>query len=571
MAYCSKCGTQLSDGEKFCPKCGNPCGDISYNTTEEGSSKSRKPLFITLAILVVFALIGGGWYFWNNQSKDYSLEGLAKVINNYDYLDNFYEGMARVTKGDKIGFIDKMGNEVIPCKFDPLEMDANLNFSNGLALVCKDNNVFYINKKGEKAFPFNYDWTCGFSEGYAIVEKGEKYGFIDTSGKEIVPCIYDYVNSFSDGMAAVIKDNKYGYIDTKGNLVIPITLEGIDEMGEASAFREGFAQIEKEGKVGFIDKSGKVVIPCKYNSASYFWDGMSIVTNGGKYGYIDTNGNEVIPCKYDSAAPFSEGLAFVSIGEKTWSIDKNGNEVFACPYSDVSMFNEGLARISKQNANSTIAGFIDRNGKEIIPCAYVTWHDFSEGLVAVSKDGIKGYVDKNGKSTFDYLSEETKASILAKIKREEQEQKRLEEEERRKWEEENKPSNRFYSFIENDSYVWEASVPYGAVKGNIDALYFEPVNKVAGKVSLVCFSSDFTSFSLKWSGNGNYTINDNAIQFHVKNPIVNISEADNDEWSETYMMIIENNGDGVRLVSEKTNQIFTQKTKHIDNPMTKYK
>jgi hypothetical protein len=52
---------------------------------------------------------------------------------------------------------------------------------------------------------------------------------------------------------------------------------------------------------------------------------------------------------------------------------------------------------------------------------------------------------------------------------------------------------------------------------------------------------------------------------------INISEADNDEWSETYMMIIENNGDGVRLVSEKTNQIFTQKTKHIDNPMTKYK
>ena len=97
MAYCSKCGTQLSDGDKFCPKCGNPCGDSSYHTTEEGSSKSREPLFITLAVIVVLVLIGGGWYFWNNQSKDNPLEGLAKVINNYDYLDNFYEGMARAT------------------------------------------------------------------------------------------------------------------------------------------------------------------------------------------------------------------------------------------------------------------------------------------------------------------------------------------------------------------------------------------------------------------------------------------------------------------------------------------
>ena len=186
MAFCTNCGTQLSDGAKFCPKCGNPCGETSYNTTEESCSKSKnskKPLIMTLAVIIILALLAGGWYFWKNQSDGYSLEGLAKVINNYDHIDNFYEGMARVTKDDKTGFIDKMGNEVIPCKYDPLEIDANQEFSDGLALVCKDNKIFYINKKGEKAFPFNYDSTCGFSEGYAIVEKDEKYGFIDTTGR----------------------------------------------------------------------------------------------------------------------------------------------------------------------------------------------------------------------------------------------------------------------------------------------------------------------------------------------------------------------------------------------------
>ena len=133
------------------------------------------------------------------------------------------------------------------------------------------------------------------------------------------------------------------------------------------------------------------------------------------------------------------------------------------------------------------------------------------------------------------------------------------------------PGERFYSFLESGSYVWEAPVPHGELKGNIDALFFVPVNKTVGKVSLVSFNRDFTSFSLRWSGNGSYTISDNVVQFTVKNPIRNISEGDNDEWSESYMLIIENDGDGVRLISEKSKQTFIQKSKHIDNPMTKYK
>ena len=37
MAFCSKCGTQLSDGAKFCPKCGNPTG----STQKESSSTDK--------------------------------------------------------------------------------------------------------------------------------------------------------------------------------------------------------------------------------------------------------------------------------------------------------------------------------------------------------------------------------------------------------------------------------------------------------------------------------------------------------------------------------------------------
>ena len=425
MAYCAKCGTELNDGVKFCPNCGTSVKPVSTAPKRRG-----KTLVWSIAsVVVLVALAIGSWFLWNR--KDYSLEGLAKAAINYDYIENFHDGMARVTKGDKIGFIDKMGNEVIPCIYDPLEMDVNLSFSNGLALVSKDDELFYINKKGEKAFPLNYECSYGFSEGYAIVEKEGKYGFIDTTGKEIVPCIYDYVNDFSDGMATVIKGDKYGYIDTKGNVVIPITLEGLDEMNYASAFHEGFVQIEKNGKVGFIDKSGKEVIPCKFDAAGDFNEGLATVCLDEKYGYIDTKGNIVLPCEFESAYDFADGLAAVKKDGKNVVIDKRGEVVFTISNDDFPRFCDGLARISKNDDSNYLSGFIDTKGNEVIPCIYSCWNDFSEGLVAVSKDGINGYLDKNGNSTFDVQDDEVKKLVQAKIEKRKEEERRAEEERKR--------------------------------------------------------------------------------------------------------------------------------------------
>lgn len=429
MTYCSKCGTEINDGAKFCPKCGTNVEVISREASPKEGRKIIK-WFVLFAVLAVLAI--GGWFVWNNQKKDYSLEGLAKVVTNYDYIENFYDGMARVVKGDKCGFIDKMGNEIVPCIYDVLEMEANPNYSDGLALVYKDNELFYINKKGEKAFPFDYEWTYGFSEGYAIVSKNDKYGFIDTNGKEIVPCIYDYANSYSDGMAAVIKGDKYGYIDTKGNVAIPISFKTTGEP-EYGSFHEGLAQLEVNGRTGFIDKNGKEVIPCKYDYAYDFSEGLAVIMKGDKFGFVDNKGNEVIPCEYETADSFTDGLAIVKKGGKYMVIDKSGKVVFTNSY-DISRFKEGLARFSKPNSNDILHGFIDGKGKEIIPCIYETWNDFSEGLVAVSKDGINGYVDKFGKSTFDVTSQEVLAQIKEKkrieqIKREEEE-KRIAEEQR---------------------------------------------------------------------------------------------------------------------------------------------
>ena len=61
MAYCSKCGSQLSDGAKFCPKCGYPAvkkdsSTYSYanNNQEEEGLELWVKIGLTVAIILLF-------------------------------------------------------------------------------------------------------------------------------------------------------------------------------------------------------------------------------------------------------------------------------------------------------------------------------------------------------------------------------------------------------------------------------------------------------------------------------------------------------------------------------------
>ncbi|MEE3390269.1 MAG: WG repeat-containing protein [Candidatus Cryptobacteroides sp.] len=68
-----------------------------------------------------------------------------------DLIRDFSEGAAMVIMGGKYGFVDTIGHEIVPCRYDD-------------------------------AFDFH--------EGMARVESGGKWGYIDKSGREVIPCIY---------------------------------------------------------------------------------------------------------------------------------------------------------------------------------------------------------------------------------------------------------------------------------------------------------------------------------------------------------------------------------------------
>ena len=305
------------------------------------------------------------------------------VINKaYNDAFSFYEGFACVKKDDKEGFIDKSGNEVIPCIYD-----STGSFFEGLANVKMSGKYGFIDKSGNVVIPCIYDIAGVFSEDLALVKKNGKYGFIDKSGSVVIPCIYDEAYSFNEGLARVKKNGKYGFIDKSGSVVIPCIYS------DARSFYEGLASVKKNGKYGSIDKSGNVVIPCIYDYVSDFQEGLALVKMSGKLGFINKSGNVVIPCIYDGTWSFSEGLVFIVKNGKYGFIDKSGNEAIPCIYDWAWSFSEGLTRVQKGEKY----GFIDKSGNVVIPCIYDYVSDFQEGLAAVKKDGIWSYIDTDGK------------------------------------------------------------------------------------------------------------------------------------------------------------------------------
>lgn len=357
----------------------------------------------------------------DNEYSDFIEIGLQSNINNYKAtLD-----LIKVTDGNKEGYIDIFGREIIPCKYSEA-----LNFYEDLAAVKNfDNKWGFINKAGEEIVPCRYlDISAyNFPDGVCAVKNlNNKWGFINKNGEEFIPCKYTAIKFFVEGVAAVSNlNNKWGFINRNGEEIIPC------KYLTASLFIEGLAAVKNlNGKCGFINKAGEEIIPCRYYDCGDFHNNRAwVVDKNRKYGFIDKNGNEIIQCKYDYVNNFINGYAVVrnenglhgvidAIGRviiplqylslflfhengltlaqncmKKWGFINNiGKESIPFIYEDAAPFYDGLAEVKDKNGNY---GFINENGDEVIPCI---WKN-SRGLF---HDGLKIVKDNNGK--FGYIN-----------------------------------------------------------------------------------------------------------------------------------------------------------------------
>jgi hypothetical protein len=370
------------------------------------------------------------------------MEALAKVMPKYNEVYSFSEGLAAVSDSEThlYGFIDKMGNEVIPCQYNYIYHG----FKDGIAVVSKSgDDRTLIDKKCKEIASFNYPFCGEFQDGLMpFMEETAEYdyneGYLDMTGKVVIPADFEismcngpYLCYFSEGLCGRYDNEtqKTFFIDKTGKKVFECE-------GEAEDFSEGLAAVSKcfsldnddfVCRFGFVDKTGFEAIPFIFNHAGRFVDGLCWAETDNQCGFINRDGKfeltgdfktvvleEGIECgSYPLCPTFSEGLAWVSNKEgKFGYIDKTGKVIvpfrYEPAYDDGAEvyysqpcydFHEGLARIYDRNAS--LFGFIDREGNEVFPFQFDDAYDLCEGLALVMRDGQYGFIDTKGNCTLN--------------------------------------------------------------------------------------------------------------------------------------------------------------------------
>lgn len=283
-------------------------------------------------------------------------KGDIVISDDFDYADQFSDGLAAAGKDGKYGYIDTNGNVVIEFKFDYTrsfnsssiaparigkqfgyidksgtfvikpQFDTAYPVVNGIArtadaMMTKSGRYEYtryiVNEKTREVIEVDYDIVDDFGEnGLAPVCKFSKWGYINTKGEEVIKCQFREAGEFTNGIAPVtMRDKSCAYIDENGEIVMQF-----GNFTKLGSFHNGLAWFaDKNDKVGYINEKGEIVIEPQfelyanvirqdifkqegfYAGGNFYDDGYAIVeTSNYKQGVIDMNGNYVLEPIYDS-------------------------------------------------------------------------------------------------------------------------------------------------------------------------------------------------------------------------------------------------------------------------------
>ena len=257
----------------------------------------------------------------------------------------FSEGLAKVTVGDKSGYINRQGQIVIKPLFE-----ISGCFCEGLAAVKIKEKWGFIDQTGNLVIPAKYDAVASFTEGLALVKVGKFWGYINRRGEFEIEPKYERAESFSEGLAAIgFYDKNYvwttherpngkwvdNFIDKSGQIKFSKNFDGIYERFNGGMALVGRNIGYKNGVISesyFIDKLGRELWKLNSSFLTWFSDDLIIVavnrdekTKRDKYSFLDRNGNRITNKEFDSLSSFSEGLAVASIKGKDGFINKMGN------------------------------------------------------------------------------------------------------------------------------------------------------------------------------------------------------------------------------------------------------
>jgi hypothetical protein len=138
--------------------------------------------FITLPSNGLFTVTEGGHTAYFDEAGNVVLP----FSNKYESYGNFTEGLARVMRNKKWGFINIAGEEVIRPQFHHAD-----EFADGMAIVRNEKDLHgAINEQGMLVIDYRFPVLTPFEKGYAKFGDLKTWGLIDKNGAIVVPQQY---------------------------------------------------------------------------------------------------------------------------------------------------------------------------------------------------------------------------------------------------------------------------------------------------------------------------------------------------------------------------------------------
>ena len=303
---------------------------------------------------------------WVKYSGDEFFTLIDKMGNKveskpYKKVGQFYNAqtdICPVFEGNAMGFVNRLGQEIIPCRFL-----GGAIFQYNLLSVCdalESNSMYgFINKAGETVIPlkFKQAGSSSFQNGLARAQLNNETVLVDTLGNVVFKTKKGTIQGYSNGLVMVFINRTertgYGWLNLKNEFVInPI----YDDAENFNA--NGWAVVSLNGKKGLIDKTGKIKLDLIYKDlyANYEQDGYIMVVYPSK---------EELPLSLAKKDYLNESLEIVSLPLVSYIYPKRNGEFL--PFK----------------SKAGLFGYLDQNYKIVIEPTFKKANAFSNGFAWV--------------------------------------------------------------------------------------------------------------------------------------------------------------------------------------------
>lgn len=249
---------------------------------------------------------------------------------------------------------------------DSLLYLKNENFSD-FFIVEEGNKYGYIDISGNEIIQPIYDGLSRIKDNFIIAKIEDTFGCLNTEGKIILPFQYQNIEYVGHDTFLVSNQNRQYLINSNNELLLESEKEkGLVYIGGGTLLSKSI--FDKNEKL--FDINGNLLFenPSGYSFLSATEDYIIFIDiKNGKKGIMDKNEQIILEPKYDNINLISDNNFLVSIDNKNFIVDSNGKTIkdFS-KYTQMYNFSNGYS-IAKNNEKY---GIISLNDRIIVPFIY---------------------------------------------------------------------------------------------------------------------------------------------------------------------------------------------------------